>query len=100
MTDLVLRLNARWRIVCDGQWILEQRVRNSSARDTGWSGRKYIRHWDHLLELTAELCGDVDPDAIATIKSWPMGYVTWKLLDLQDAASPSAVSTDESWAVG
>ena len=101
MADALVQLNANWRVADDPpQWTIEQRIGNPSAKDGGWRARKFIRNTDHLLKRIDEMCGDVDPDAIATIQSWPQGFVTWKLLDLQDAASPSAVSTDESWAVG
>ena len=56
-------------------WI---RMGNASTKVSGWRARKFIRNTDHLLRRIGEMCGDVNPAAIETIKSWPNGYVTWK----------------------
>ena len=76
---VVLMLNDRWRITDDPpQWTLEQRVSEPSAKATGWKKRKFIIHRDHLLKRIDEMCGQVDREAIETIRSWPAGYVVWK----------------------
>ena len=86
-----IRLNSSWRVIDDPpQWTLQKRKGNPTAKSSGWVSAKFIRNRDHLLERIAEICGDVDPDAIATIMSWPTGYVQWKLSELQQSASPSA----------
>ena len=65
-----------------------QRIGNPPARDSGWRARKFIRDTDHLLRRIGEMCGDVDPTAIETIRSWPNGYVTWKLMEMKARAGP------------
>ncbi len=101
MADPLVQLNANWRVSDDPpQWALEQRIGNPSAKDSGWRGRKFIRNTDHLLKRIGEMCGDVDPTAIETIRSWPNGYVTWKVTEMQVSAGPgndpySAISVDQ-----
>ncbi len=97
----MVQLNANWRVADDPpQWTLEQRIGNPSAKDSGWRGRKFIRNTDHLLGRISEMCGDVDPTAIETIRSWPNGYVSWKVTEIQVSAGPetapySAISVNQ-----
>ncbi len=87
MAEELARLNANWRVADDPpQWTLEQRTGNPSAKGSGWRARKFIRNRDHLLKRIAEMCGEVDPSVIATIKSWPDGYVTWKTVEMKVSA--------------
>ena len=89
MADALVQLNDTWRVADDPpQWTIEQRIGNPSARDSGWRARKFIRNTDHLLRCIAEMCGDVDPEAIETIRSWPNGYVTWKATEMRVSAGP------------
>ncbi len=65
------------------------------------AGRKFIRNRDHLLRRIGELCGEVDPAAVETIRSWPVGYVTWKLQEMHPRAGPdtdphSAISSSDA----
>ena len=79
MADEIAKLNANWRVADDPpQWALQCRSGNPGERTSGWIGRKFIRDRDHLLRRIDELCGNVDPQAIEIIRSWPVGYVTWK----------------------
>ena len=101
MADTLVQLNANWRVADDPpQWTLEQRIGNPSAKDSGWRARKFIRNTDHLLKRIGEMCGDVDPAAVETIRSWPNGYVTWKVTEIQASAGPgnapySAISVNQ-----
>ena len=95
MAEQLVQLNENWRVADDPpQWTLEQR------KGSGWRARKFIRNRDHLLRRIGELCGRTDPAAIETIKSWPDGYVTWKVMKMQGSAGPktaphSAISLSE-----
>ena len=89
MADALVHLNPNWRVADDPpQWTLQYRKGNPRGRTSGWVGRKFIRDRDHLLERIDELCGTVDPEAIETIESWPDGYATWKLREMQRCAGP------------
>ena len=89
MAEPLIQLNASWRVADDPpQWTLQYRKGNPRGRTSGWVGRKFIRDRDHLLERIDELCGTVDPEAIETIESWPDGYATWKLREMQRCAGP------------
>ena len=93
MTDSLVQLNANWRVADDPpQWALEQRTGNASAKGSGWRARKFIRNRSHLLRRIGELCGNVDPEAIETIKSWPDGYVTWKAREIGATAGSKTAS--------
>ena len=88
MANELVKLNSNWRVADDPpQWTLERRTGNPSEKGSGWRARKFIRYRDHLLKRIAEMCGEVDPDAIETIKSWPVGYVTWKAMKMKVSAS-------------
>ena len=87
MADTLVQLNASWRVADDPpQWSLQYRKGNPRGRTSGWVGSKFIRNRDHLLDRIEELCGNVDPHAIETTQSWPAGYVTWKLREMQGCA--------------
>ena len=90
MADALVRLNANWRVADDPpQWVLEKRVREPQpGKTSGWQARKYIRDTDHLLRRISEMCGAVDSKAIEIIRSWPVGYVTWKAREMQRGAGP------------
>ena len=89
MAEPLVQLNASWRVADDPpQWSLQYRKGNPRGRTSGWVGRKYIRDREHLLHRIDELCGEVDPQAIETIQSWPDGYATWKLREMQRCAGP------------
>ena len=89
MAEALVQLSENWRVSdIPPQWTLEQRIGNSSAKDSGWRARKFIRNRDHLLRRIGEMCGDVDSTGIETIRSWPNGYVTWKATEMQVSAGP------------
>ena len=79
MAHLIVQLNDRWRVSDDPpQWTLEERDGKAREKATGWAARKFIRDRDHLLRRIGELCGRVDPTALAAIRCWSVGYVSWK----------------------
>ena len=43
---------------------------------------------DHLLRRISELYEKVDPIALDIIRSWPKGYVAWKLEKMHTRAGP------------
>ena len=89
MADAIVQLNGVWRITDDPpQWVLEQREGNPRSKASGWRQRKFIRSRDQLLQRISELCGKVDPNALDTIGSWPVGYVAWKLREIHTRAGP------------
>ena len=93
MADVLIQLNANWRIADDPpQWTIQQRVSKPSGKDSGWRARKFIRGRDHLLRRIGEMCGMVDPKAVETIRSWPLGYVSWKHREIQAPAGRSEVA--------
>ena len=101
MAEQLVQLNASWRVADDPpQWALQSRNGNPRENASGWAGRKYVRDRDHLLRRIRELCGKVDPEALEIIRSWPVGYVTWKLQEMEACAGPktapySAISDSE-----
>ena len=78
---LVTPLNDRWRVIGDPlQWLLQYRAGNIS--DSGesqtrkaWQGRRYCRTRDALIRDIGELCGPVDPSALAVIEALPDRHV-------------------------
>ena len=93
MADVLIQLNANWRVADDPpQWTIEQRVSKPSGKDSGWRARSFIRGRDHLLRRIGEMCGTVDPKAVETIRSWPLGYVLWKHGEIQAPAGRSEVA--------
>ncbi len=89
MANVIVMLNAKWHVADDPpQWTLQQRIGNGTDKDSGWRGRKFIRDRDHLLRCIDELCGEIDPGVMEIINSWPDGYVTWKLREMQVSAGP------------
>ncbi len=89
MAEPLVQLNANWRVADDPpQWALRCRDGSPREKASGWTGRKFIRDRDHLLERIDELCGEINPDAIEIIRSWPDGYTTWKLQELKARAGP------------
>ena len=68
----MIQLNDRWRVVDDPiQWILERRKRNPGKRSTGYEGERFHRKRRFLMQSIRELCGPVDPAALAEIETWP-----------------------------
>ena len=64
------QVNANWRVADDPpQWALQCPDGSQREKASGWAGRKFIRNRDHLLRCIGELCGKVDPQAIAIIKT-------------------------------
>ena len=89
MAEPLVQLNANWRVADDPpQWALQSRDGRQREKASGWAGRKFIRNRDHLLRRIEELCGNVDPEAIEIIRSWPDGYGTWKLREMHVRAGP------------
>ncbi len=87
MADVLIQLNDSWRVADDPpQWAIRCRDGPKREKASGWAGRKFIRDRDHLLERIDELCGEINPDAIEIIRSWPDGYATWKLQELKARA--------------
>ncbi len=101
MAVALVQLNDAWRVADDPpQWALQSRDGPQREKASGWAGRKSIRDRDHLLHRIDELCGNVDRHAIEIIEAWPVGYVTWKLLEMKARASPetaphSAIGVDQ-----
>ncbi len=97
MANALVHLNANWRVADDPpQWALQCRDGSQREKASGWAGRKFIRDRDHLLRRIDELCGNVDPQAIEVIRSWPVGYVTWKLREMQGCAGPETAPVVEA----
>ncbi len=93
MADALVQLNTNWRVADDPpQWALQCRDGNMREKASGWAGRKFIRDRDHLLERIDELRGSVDPEDIQIIRSWPAGYVTWKLHEMKARAGPKTAT--------
>ena len=65
-------LNERWRVVDDSmQWILQVRKGRATARASGWRSRSFCVSRTGLLRSIGELCGEVDPVAVAFVETWP-----------------------------
>ncbi|MCP4316420.1 MAG: hypothetical protein GY789_10490 [Hyphomicrobiales bacterium] len=65
-------LNDRWRVTFDPlQWILEVRKSRGDAKSTGWRGRRFCTTRTVLIRDVHELCGDVDPNALAVLERLP-----------------------------
>ena len=89
MADLLVQLNANWRVADDPpQWALQSRDGPKREKASGWAGRKFVRNRDHLLHCITEQCGNADQQAIEIIRSWPVGYVAWKLQELKARSGP------------
>ncbi len=89
MADALVELNTDWRVADDPpQWAIQCRDGIQREKASGWAGRKFIRDRDHLLCRIGEMCGVVDPNGIEVIRSWPVGYVTWKLMEMKARAGP------------
>ena len=89
MVDALVQLNDTWRVADDPpQWALQSRDGEQREKASGWAGRKFIRNSDHLIQRIDELCGNVDQQAIEIIRSWPVGYVKWKLMEMKARAGP------------
>ncbi len=101
MVDALVQLNDTWRVADDPpQWALQSRDGEQREKASGWAGRKFIRNRDHLIQGIDELCGNVDQQAIEIIRSWPVGYVKWKLKEMKARAGPktaphSAIGVDQ-----
>ena len=69
---VVVRLNAKWRIVeCRAhiQWILQRR--KSASDGGGWSARSFCRTSEALLRVAAEHAGAIDPEAQEALDRLP-----------------------------
>jgi hypothetical protein len=68
-----LTLNARFRITEDDlQWILERKAGRS------WSRQTFHFERMSLLRAITTACGDVDPNAIEVVRSWPANHRLWR----------------------
>lgn len=75
---VVVDLNAQWRVEADPrQWMLARRLSNGA--EPRWRPQKFITGRDHLLRRIAELCGKVQPEVLAEIRSWPKLHAIWWL---------------------
>ena len=73
--SITAHLNDRWRAEDDGlQWILAVRRGRKDAAGTKWGGRRFHRCRTPLIHSIGELCGPVDPGALATIRELPGRY--------------------------
>ena len=69
---LLAQLNTNWRAVDDPlQWILQRRKGNPRKKNSGWRNRSFCRTRDALLRCVREHCGEIDPEALATLKELP-----------------------------
>lgn len=60
-------LNDKWRVTWDSlQWILENR-----SRKERWEGRRFHQQREWLVRSIRELCGPVEPDAMAALQRLP-----------------------------
>src|SRR6516162_53895 len=69
---VVVRLNAKWRIVeCRAhiQWILQRR--KSASDGGGWSARSFCRTSEALRRVAAEHAGAIDPEAQEALDRLP-----------------------------
>src|SRR5262249_54110579 len=70
--EVAIRLNDRWAVAFDSrQWMLSQR------RGKEWRPSKFCYERDHMLEIIGETCGNVRPEALAEIRTWPPRHATW-----------------------
>ena len=53
------------------QWIVQKRKGNRRGKNTGWHGRLFFRTRSRLLSRLKEYCGEVDPQARATLGALP-----------------------------
>lgn len=75
MSEVIAVLNDRWRVVDDPlQWILEVRKGRSRSRATGWTGRRFHCQRTALIRSIRELCGEVDPAALAVLDALPQRH--------------------------
>lgn len=73
--SITAHLNDRWRAEDDGlQWILAVRRGRMDAAGTKWGGRRFHRCRTPLIHSIGELCGPVDPGALAIIRAFPEQY--------------------------
>ena len=74
-------LNDRWRVVDDPlQRVLQYRdreIRHSVENENpkAWAGKHYCRTSTALKRCIGEHCGEVDPQALAFIDTWPDWHV-------------------------
>lgn len=69
---VVACLNDRWRVILckDGiQWILQRAKKRWDG--TAWEGCRYCRTRKALIRSCAELVGEIDPIAMATVERLP-----------------------------
>ena len=69
---VVVRLNAKWRIVeCRAhiQWILQRR--KSASDGGGWSARSFCRTSEAMRRVAAEHAGAIDPEAQEALDRLP-----------------------------
>jgi hypothetical protein len=74
--SLITGISDRWRIEDDGmlQWILAMRSGRKTGKATGWKGKRFCRWRRALIRDIGELCGPVDPAAMAIIRALPERY--------------------------
>ena len=71
-SNVLVVLNERWRVVDDPmQWILQVRKGRETARASGWRSRSFCVSRTGLCRSICELCGEVDPVAVAFVETWP-----------------------------
>ena len=86
-------LCARWAVTADShQWMLSEFQRHQGV----WKPRKFIYDRDELLEVIGELCGQADPQALATIRAWPERHATWWRLRT-GRPTPSVAMAAQGW---
>lgn len=72
MNEVIVILNERWRVVDDTlQWILEVRKGERRVKASGWVGRRFHCQRTALMRSIDELCGVVDPAALADLETLP-----------------------------
>jgi hypothetical protein len=68
---VVVRLNAKWRIVeCRAgiQWILQRR---NSVDEGSWSSRSFCRTSEAIKRLARQHAGAIEPEALAILDALP-----------------------------
>lgn len=74
--QLLIPLNADWRVVEDDrQYILQRRKGTTRSKAKGWVGRSFCRTRDALLRRIREYCGIVDHGTLEQVRALPEWHV-------------------------
>jgi len=93
---VVAQLNARWRVVDDGLWVLQRRKGNPRRKNSGWVGSAFCGTKDALLRNILERCGPVDPSALTKLIALP-DYHGKQNLDVRRTGQAQADKPTKPW---